>query len=236
MKMGVTTRSAGTPSAELLSFDSEWWSATIARANSSLMDEWARENTVGCLWLLIPAHDQADIHRAEVNGALVMDIRHEFAMETEPRVGDARPFNAGEVDALAAISRTAFRGLTRFYADPRFPDDRCDDLYENWLRQSADGWAAEILVVGDGDGPVGFVTIHVDADEASIGLIATAEHVRGKGIGRVLTASAIDWAYQQRIPHMTVVTQGCNIAAQRTFQGAGFRTSDVSVWLHRWYS
>lgn len=235
MKLGITTRSADTPSAELLSWDSEWWGVKIGRGNT-LMDDWARENTVGCMWILIPASDQQEIQWCERRGARFVDIRHEFAMETEPRVGGARPFTPADVDALAEISRTAFRGLTRFYADANFHGDRCDALYENWLRQSADGWAAEILVVGDGDGPVGFVTIHVDQDEASIGLIATAEHVRGKGIGRVLTASAIDWAYQQRIPKMTVVTQGCNIAAQRTFQSAGFRTSDVSVWLHRWYS
>lgn len=235
MKMGVTSRSVDTPSAELLSWDSEWWGVKIGRGNT-LMDEWARENTVGCMWILIPAKDQEDIHRAEQGGARFMDMRVEFSRRTEPMLSYARPFNKTDVEPLAAISRTAFRGLTRFYADPRFPDDRCDDLYENWFRQSADGWAEEILVVGDGDGPVGFVTVHADDAHAWIGIIAVSEHLRGKHVGRALTDSAIDWAYHRRVPEITVVTQGANIAAQRTFQASGFRTTDTSVWMHKWAS
>jgi hypothetical protein len=33
----------------------------------------------------------------------------------------------------------------------------------------------------------------------------------------------------------TVVTQGRNVAAQRTYQGAGYRTSRTSLWFHRWF-
>ena len=197
MRMGMTTRSAGEPSAELLSFDSEFWGVRIAKA-PTLMDDWALDNTIGCMWLLIPAHEQADIHRAEQNGARVMDVRVELEMRTVPVLSYARPFNKTDVEPLAAISRTAFRGLTRFYADPRFPDDRCDDLYENWLRQSADGWAEEILVLDDADGPVGFVTVHALDDEAWIGIIAVAEHIRGSGSGIALTQAAVDWAYHRK--------------------------------------
>ena len=47
--------------------------------------------------------------------------------------------------ALRAIAR-ASHGDTRFYADPHFPDERCDDLYDTWIRRSLEGWADAVLV------------------------------------------------------------------------------------------
>jgi hypothetical protein len=34
---------------------------------------------------------------------------------------------------------------------------------------------------------------------------------------------------------LTVATQARNIAAQRLYQRAGFLTSSVRVWYHRWF-
>jgi dTDP-4-amino-4,6-dideoxy-D-galactose acyltransferase len=232
--MGVTSKSVFTPSAELLTWDSEFWSVRIGRANT-LMDEWAMQNTVGCMWLLIPAADQAGVHRAESAGARVMDVRVKLARGTSPEFMKAREVEPRDTDALVGIARKAFRGLTRFYADPRFPDERCDDLYENWVHDSLAGWAAEILVAEDRKGRVqGFITVHLDADVASIGLIAVAEQARGKGIGLDLTRSAAHWAFMHAANTITVVTQGVNIPAQRCFQRAGFVTTQTDYWLHQW--
>ena len=34
---------------------------------------------------------------------------------------------------------------------------------------------------------------------------------------------------------MHVVTQGGNVAAQRVYQHAGFRTARTELWYHRWF-
>jgi hypothetical protein len=34
---------------------------------------------------------------------------------------------------------------------------------------------------------------------------------------------------------MTVVTQGRNVPAVRTFQRAGFLASSIDLWFHKWY-
>ena len=164
-----------------------------------------------------------------------MDIRVKLERETWPATAVTRPAAEGDVEPLAAIARTAFRGLTRFYADPGFDDERCDDLYEGWFRENFLDDTVEILVVGDGLGPAGFVTVKMDSAEASIVLIAVAEHARGRGVGLNLTRAAVDHAHRSGIPRISVVTQGCNIAAQRSFQGAGFATSSIDVWLHKRY-
>ena len=228
----MTTRSAGEPSAELLSWDSEFWGVRIARA-PTLMDDWALDNTTGCMWILIPAHDQADIHRAEEGGARVMDIR--VKLSRDPMSFSSRDrgiYAAAKTDTewMVVIAREAFRGLTRFYTDSRFPDERCDDLYENWVRDSMDGWAAKVFVAPG----AGFITMHSNEDEASIGLIAVADGARGEKIGTRLVYTAMEWA---SVGHnqITVVTQGCNTAALRTFQGCGFRTCQTDIWLHKWF-
>lgn len=235
MKMSMTTRSAREPSAELLTWDTEFWSKRIARGNSSYLDDWARENTIGCMCLLIPATDQADIHRAEANGARVMDIRVKYERETGPAVAVYRKAIERDIEPLAKIARTAFRGLTRFYADPHFDDERCDDLYENWFRENAEDAFVDVLMIGDGDGPAGFVTVKMDTEEAAIVLIAVADRARGRGMGTNLANAAIEHARSSGIPRITVVTQGCNIPAQRAFQHAGFVLESTDVWLHSWY-
>ena len=226
--------SAGTPSAELLSWDSEWWGVRIGRS-VRLMDEWALDNTIGCMWLLIPARDQAEIHRAEQGGARMMDVRVMLEHDLHRlSASNARSYRPEHVEQIVQISRQAFRGLTRFYADPRFPDGRCDDLYENWIRDSVNGWVKEILVYELNGRVVGFVTLHLEVGHAWIGLIAVHKMSRGVGIGAQLVAGALNWAAREGAERMTVVTQGCNIPAQRTFQRAGFVVCDTSVWLHKW--
>ncbi len=220
-------------------WDSEFFGARIGRAEHEPI---IGDERVDCAWLLIPATDYEAIHTEEEFGAEFMDFRVEYARETGPEVGIARPITDHDVDDLAAIARTAFRGLTRFYADRRLPDERCDDLYEGWFRENAADPNVEVLMVGDGGGPAGFVTVKMvpgpEASDvpASIVLIAVAEHARGRGLGENLTRAAVNLAHHAGFPRISVVTQGCNIPSQRAFQAAGFRIESSSVWLHNWYA
>jgi dTDP-4-amino-4,6-dideoxy-D-galactose acyltransferase len=217
---------------KLAEWDSKFWGAKIGRADHEAVIGAALD----CVWFLLPATDHEAIRAEEEFGARFMDFRVEYARDTGPEVGIARGITDVDVDELAAIARTAFRGLTRFYADPRFADSRCDDLYEGWFRENAADPDVEVLMVGDGGGAAGFVTVKmVPGHEASIVLIAVAEHARGRGMGENLTRAAVNFAYQSGIPRISVVTQGCNIASQRAFQAAGFRIESSSVWLHNWY-
>lgn len=232
MKIGATTKiaAAATP----LAFDTEFWGLPVARANRlDGLTEWARESTAGLVWLLAEAPEE--VQRAEASGFRFTDIRVELRRRTgllypASFVRAARP---EDTETLAAIARVSHR-VTRFYADPQLPDDRCDDLYETWIRQSLDGWADTVLVVEDEGRPAGYVTVHVDGETSSIGLIAVAEPARNRGYGGALVRAAVGHGLKRGATDMSVVTQGRNIAAQRLFQSCGFRTSATAVWLHSW--
>jgi dTDP-4-amino-4,6-dideoxy-D-galactose acyltransferase len=200
------------------------------------VDEWARDHEVACVYFLASGDDSASAHAAEDGGFRVMDLRTELRRDATPeQVAGLRPAQEDDRDALRAIARSS-HGITRFYADPRFPNERCDDLYATWIDRSLDGWAEAVLVANDVDGtPSGYVSVHRDGDEGSIGLIAVAAEARGRGLGEALARGAVDWCAGAGAKTISVVTQGRNAAALRTFERAGFRAHSVGLWFHKWY-
>lgn len=217
----------------LLSWDSEFWGVKIARASHPDVDQWALDNTVGCVCLLLDAADTDAIHDAEAHGFRMMDVRVTMEATEDVDRPYAEPAGAGDIDALAELARRSHR-ITRFYADPRFDNERCDDLYEGWIRNSFDGWADAVCVVGPIGAPTGYVTVHVDGETSSLGLIAVDSAARLKGHGLALVRAALWEAWSRGAERMTVVTQGRNVAAQRVFQRAGFAVTSTQLWFHRW--
>ena len=74
------------------------------------------------------------------------------------------------------------------------------------------------------------------AGTARIGLFAVDERWRGQGIGRDLLRHAAQVLLEQGVVDTSVVTPGSNTGALKLYKSAGFRTTDVSLWYHRWFS
>jgi GNAT superfamily N-acetyltransferase len=201
------------------------------------VDDWSAANAVGCMYFLADADDAPAAHIAEGAGFRLMDIRVELRRPAAAEVvDDVRPAREGDRESLREIARSSHR-ITRFYADPAFSRERCDELYDTWIAQSLDGWAEEVLV-HDADGtPAGYVSCHLDepARLGSIGLIAVDERRRGAGIGVLLARAAVDWCTAHGAETMSVVTQVRNTQALRTFERVGFAVHEVGLWFHKWY-
>lgn len=199
------------------------------------VDRWADEHEVACVYFLASGDDPASAHTAEDAGFHLMDLRTELSREAAPEpTKGLRLARDDDREVLRGIARSS-HGITRFYADPRFPDDRCDDLYATWIDRSLDGWAQAVLVAEAEDVPSGYVSVHLDGEHGSIGLIAVDERARGRGLGETLSRGAVDWCTAQGAKSVSVVTQGRNAAALRTFERAGFRAQSVGIWFHKWY-
>ena len=229
-------------SAALLPWDTEFWGVRIARVEGETMtaeravelEEWAAANEVACLYLLA-GEDPATAHAAEDAGYRLMDVRVGLARRAaeppaDPRV---RPFAPGDLDALRAIARTS-HGATRFYADPRFPRERCDDLYDVWITRSTEGWADAVLVAEHGGRPAGYLSVHAGEQRASIGLFAVAQEARGSGLGGALVDAAVGWAAARGRAEIDVVTQGRSAAALRVYERRGFAVESLGFWFHKW--
>ena len=230
----------------LLPWDTDFWGVRIGRVEGETMTEerlravdgWAAEQSVDCVYFLASVHDAGTAHVAEAGGFRLMDLRVELRRPAagDDAVGDLREATPDDAPALRAIARSS-HGITRFYADPNFPDDRCDDFYDVWIARSLEGWAQGVLVA-DADGrAAGYVSCHLDEAESrgSIGLIAVDGTVRRGGLGVALSCGAVAWCRERGMEEMAVVTQGRNVAALRTFQRAGFLVDSVGLWFHKWY-
>jgi len=229
-KITVTTRNSDP---QMMAWDGDFWNCRVGRATSlDGLGEWAVENTVGLMCLLVDADKPAEIQEAERIGYRFMDIRVTLTMQACQRPSWVRLARAEDTSKLQAIAREAFH-LTRFYADPSLDDERCDDLYAEWTRSLCAG-GASVVLVADYDGMAsGYITVNLDGTESEIGLIAVAGDLRGQHLGTALVNGAIDWAYAHGAERMNVVTQGRNVGALRTFEGCGFRVSNTQVWMHR---
>lgn len=229
MKVTATTMQADP---ERLAWDTEFFGVPVGRATHLKgLTKWANENQVGLVCLL--ADTVAEVQQAEERGFRLMDVRLTLSRPTTMMSSSARLIRSDEVPALCEIARSAYP-LTRFYADPRLSDDRCGDMYAEWTRSLCDGAADVVLVANRKGEPIGYVTVNVDGLASEIGLIAVQDGLRGHGIGADLVRGAIDVAKVRGAEQMTVVTQGLNVGAIRTFEGCGFRTSRTQFWLHKW--
>ena len=231
-----------------LEWDSRFFGFRIARcqanrltpANISRIEEWCEQQQVQCLYFLADSSDPATGNLAARHGFRFVDIR----LTLERDLGD-RPSRAGmappihlskkeDVDDLAAIARSSHTD-SRFYFDTRFPRERCDTLYDTWLRKSClEGYANAVLVAEQDLRPVGYISCTVTDGVGQIGLIGVADSARGRGHGSRLVRSALAWFEQNQASRIRVVTQGRNVQAQRLYQHCGFITASVELWHHRW--
>jgi len=144
-----------------------------------------------------------------------------------------RPAVEADIPALRALAAHAHSD-SRFYADGRFPRERCDELYALWIEKSVRGWADAVFTSGAPGQPLGYLSYHVREEHSEIGLVAVAESARGQGLGRELVEAALIRAAPALKP-VRVVTQGRNEAANALYGKCGFELLTVESWFHLWF-
>lgn len=227
-----------TEPAHLLPWDSEHFGLKIARADASPEDAiaWAKAQEIDCMYACIEddvlawdEHIKAGFKLVDVRITLERSL--DARSTPHPTLRDATEADLAD---LALIARTSHTD-SRFYADARFDRARCDALYARWITNSVQGWADKVIV-SELDGRLGgYISAHMKDDGlSSIGLLAVAQHARGQGLASAKILAACAWMRAQGATRCEVVTQGRNIAAQRVYQRAGFRTARIEYWFHWW--
>jgi dTDP-4-amino-4,6-dideoxy-D-galactose acyltransferase len=231
---------------QALDWDSAFFGFRIARLREAhltaqiLSDAlgWCSRERIRCLYFLASAESPETTGLAETNGFRMADVRITLARELRADAGPAesvRAFRESDLPSLRAIAAVSHRD-SRFYNDPGFPDQRCNELYETWIERSCHGYADTVLVAEHRREPAGYVSCHLHPDGmGTIGLLAVADRSRGLGLGGQLVAGALRFLEESSCKRVTVVTQGRNCPAQRLYQNCGFRSAIVELWYHRWF-
>jgi dTDP-4-amino-4,6-dideoxy-D-galactose acyltransferase len=128
--------------------------------------------------------------------------------------------------------------MSRYVLDGSFEPERIQLLYNTWLMKSIEGDFDDICLCvlgGPAMIPVGYCTLRLREDNlATIGLIAVDPYYQGQRYAKCLLEHAARYAYYMGARKLGVVTQGQNIAAQKTYLSQGFRLKGVGFWYHKW--
>jgi ribosomal protein S18 acetylase RimI-like enzyme len=146
-------------------------------------------------------------------------------------------YQAGDETAMAAIAPRAFGVWARYGIDYSLPRDRVEEEY----REEALGYAEQVraadpnlaVFVARLDGAiVGYIALGIDLHRTrrfdmkwgQLISLAVDPDYHHRGVGKALVARAMAWFREERCEYVEVQTDQNNIAAIRTYEGAGFRT------------
>jgi RimJ/RimL family protein N-acetyltransferase len=208
-------------------------------------DAWCRQERVEFCVARVDARDLKAIHALERHGFRYIETTVEnsfdFRRASPPtcEMGVLRPPRPGEEIALVAATRAAFASH-RFYADPGFPRERVDAMYESWVVNSLRDSKWQTLVLEVERVSRGFLTYRLEDLTPYLGLrlakwrmAALAPEHRGKGYGEALFAGTLRALFGT----VDIVDSGLttrNLRSVNLHSKIGFRTVCCSVTLHRW--
>lgn len=240
---------------ENLVWDTEFFSVAIGRIKTSLLDDEtvvavlddAREGGLRCLYFEADPDDRTTMLAVEKNGFHLVDIRVvlEYSFGNMP-MGSMETSIPSELIITEAIESDMPRleeiavmigNFSRYAFDDNFGMDEIERLYKVWIHNSMHGMADVVLVARwahENSDAVGLITCLTQGEFGVIDLLGVHDAHHRKRIGSGLVQSALDWAVNQNIGSMQVVTQGRNVPAQRLYQRMGFVTKSTTLYYHKW--
>jgi len=204
--------------------------------------EMLRDNNYRMVYWQIPVGKHESSRIAQACGGFVADEKVTYVRElvglSDSRVASAyTTFPYPDTTPDAAMIKLALQSseYSRFRLDQRFPRELCDRLFTCWIARSVSKEIAwEVLVVKEHNDLLGLLTLGTNGDRGNIGLVAVAEHARGKGIGRALVTDADRHFAERGYTHAQVVTQRHNLGACRLYESRGYQIEKIEHIYHFW--
>lgn len=123
---------------------------------------------------------------------------------------------------------------SRFKIDDNFAPAVFLEMYEIWLKSSlSHGIASEVLVFNQED-PEGFLTVNIQEEEATVGLIAVDSRSRGKGVGKRLMQQLEALVLENHVSRIKVATQEANVIANQFYKSLGYFVAEKHYIYHVW--
>lgn len=233
-----------------LEWDTKFFGFGVARIMQTELDEaelsktleMLRDDNYRLVYWQIPIGKHESPRIAQVHDGFLADKKVTYVKELVG-ISDSRgasaytPFPYPDTTPDAAIIKLALQSAeySRFRLDPKFPRELCDKLFTCWITRSVSKEIAwEVLVVKEQNDLLGLITLGAKGDRADIGLVAVAEHARGRGVGRSLVTDADRHFAERGYTHAQVVTQQNNLGACRLYESCGYQIEKIEKIFHFW--
>jgi len=154
-----------------------------------------------------------------------------------------RNVEESDIQQIKNIASTAFK-LHRYWTDNSLDRKSVEDYYiaeiDNFKKELSENKDRfNIYVAEDGGQVLGYIVLRIDellssAFKQRWGIIASfalRSDSRGKGIGSILLAKALEWFCEKGAERIDVSTDAENIAAIQCYEKYGFRTVYAGVTL-----
>jgi ribosomal protein S18 acetylase RimI-like enzyme len=227
-----------------LTWDSDLFGLSAARLEdpvdsarlAAILDD-CRQAGIQHLVARVDIADLSTIHALEGAGFELLDGIQTFTLNPSeacfPVASEltARQYRKTDRPQVLAIARTAFVH-DRFHADTALKPGVANRVHEVWVDNCCAGRMADAVFVAEDQGAIlGFVTVKLDPTRgiAVIGMVATLDAARRRGVARAITMLALRWIGDRGAGSVQVGTQLANIAAARLYSSFGFRPVSVAL-------
>ena len=219
---------------------------SITREDLPEVSRFCLENNVQFSIARVKTNHLDVVQAMEADGYRMMDTLVYYAFKYAPKNIPEdksnhviRPIEPKDLDEVTAIVTESFKGYYgHYHADPSLADDKCDEVYIDWSRQSVTSkeLADEVLVVVGDNRLNGFATLRRNSDIEGEGvLFGVAPHAQGQGIYKTMMIHGMKWCREQDAERMVVSTQITNIAVQKVWSRLGFEMDHSYYTLHKWF-
>ncbi|MFG5384827.1 GNAT family N-acetyltransferase [Yoonia sp. R2-816] len=237
---------------EINALETKRFGVTCAKridANAPLQDVNAAAMAQGVQMIStrIDAGDLAQVHALEDDGYRLMDALVYYGRkldgawsEPEPRHDyTLRLATTADADAVAQVSRTAFKGyMGHYHTDPRLDSRQADAAYVEWAENSVRHMTGDdtAVVVVDGDTVVGFVTLRRNSDaQFELVLSGVQPDYQRSGIYASLLTRGFSTARDRGASEVILSTQINNYAVQKVWARLGMHHQSSYYTFHKWF-
>jgi len=228
-----------------LPWDSHFFGINIASINGSKLDKELLEEVfrlsaelgIELLYFECEVGDRESLRTAESGGFNLVDTRLRFIKTLERQVCSLRSVRKASIedgDELGELASALYKD-SRFYFDENISNEKCDQMYRQWIINSLHGFENIVLLMEEDRKPAGFISGKYNAHFGDIGLVGVGERFAGRGIGSALL-QAIECEFAvKRMKYSRVLTQARNIPAQRLYAKNGYKVERLTHYYHRWF-
>ncbi len=234
----------------IMDWDSKFWKKKICfigpkRLTNNIIyrcNKFIKKNKIQMVQFLSHCHDPQTVNLAEKNSFGFKDIRITLEKKIDliskkvvkKKDVSFRKATIKDLKAIKPIAESSYLE-SRYYFDNLFSKKSVKRFYANWLKKAILGtFDSFCLLICFKKKPIGFCTLKVKKNEATIGLFSISKKYQRRGFSQSLLSFVCYELSRIKISLLRVVTQGRNYSALKAYQSNNFKISRTELWYHKW--